>query len=649
MKISVIIVNYNVKHFLQQCLQTLLVACKGIDAEIFVVDNNSVDGSCSMVRELFPEVHLIENKENSGFSKANNQALKMAKGEYCLLLNPDTILEEDSLHKILKFADEHPDGGGFGVKMIDGKGHFLPESKRALPTPLVAFYKIFGLSSLFPHSKRFGRYHLGHLNSEENHDVEVLAGAFMLIRRSVLDQIGFLDEDFFMYGEDIDLSYRITMAGYRNYYFAGTTLIHYKGESTKKGSVNYVLVFYKAMIIFAKKHFSHKKFKLFSGLINLAIYVRAFLAILTRFFKKAFLPVLDALIIYAGFLLFVPFWDRALFDGNHYPPEYFDYVIPGYIIVWLASMIAHRVYRKPMAAANLARGLLTGTLFILVIYSLLPENLRFSRALILIGLLWSLISLYSYRLLIHWKKEKFFRFETAGNKKIILIASQEEAQRIEHLLEQISLKTSIVGTVFPGVEEIRNPFYLGNIQSLKEIVFINRIEEIIFSAKDMPAQDIIRTMHLLNDMDVDYKIAPRESISVIGSNSIDTAGDLYVVDNNSVGRKTNLQKKRFFDIVTSLVLLIISPVLLMFQERKGKFFSHIFRVLSGKLSWVSYCNSPQVQSNKLPKLPQGVVTPCMQYKDTNPQFIQKINLIYSKDYTVWKDLLILVRLFRFLG
>lgn len=198
MKLSVVIVNYNVKYFLEQCLHSVQSACLGLEAEVFVVDNNSVDGSIRMVKEKFPDVYLIENKENTGFSKANNQAIRKSKGEYVLLLNPDTIVEDDTLRKVVQFMDEHPEAGGLGVKMLDGKGKFLPESKRGLPSPSVAFFKIFGFSSLFPKSRIFGKYHLGFLDKEKTHEIDVLAGAFMLLRKSVLQEIGLLDESFFM-------------------------------------------------------------------------------------------------------------------------------------------------------------------------------------------------------------------------------------------------------------------------------------------------------------------------------------------------------------------------------------------------------------------------------------------------------------------
>ncbi|HOP13527.1 MAG TPA: glycosyltransferase family 2 protein, partial [Lentimicrobium sp.] len=243
MKLSVVIVNYNVKYFLEQCLHSVEAAIRDLDAEVFVVDNNSVDGSVEMVREKFPRIRLIANTVNTGFSVANNQAIRESSGEYVLLLNPDTVVELDTFTRSVEFMDAHPDAGGLGIKMVDGSGKYLPESKRGLPTPAVAFYKIFGLSALFPKSKIFGQYHLGYLDRDQTHVVDVLAGAYMMLRRETLEKTGLLDETFFMYGEDIDLSYRITKAGYKNYYYPGARIIHYKGESTKKSSINYVFVF----------------------------------------------------------------------------------------------------------------------------------------------------------------------------------------------------------------------------------------------------------------------------------------------------------------------------------------------------------------------------------------------------------------------
>jgi Predicted glycosyltransferases len=362
----------------------------GIEGEVFVVDNNSVDGSLKMLAEKFPEVTVVANMENVGFSKANNQAIRISKGEYVLLLNPDTIVEDDTFHKTIAFMDKHPDAGGLGVKMVDGKGRFLPESKRGLPTPMAAFYKMFGLTKLFPHSKRFARYYLGHLPDDQINEIEILAGAFMLMRRKALDKTGLLDESFFMYGEDIDLSYRITLAGYKNYYFPDTRIIHYKGESTKKTSVNYVFVFYKAMEIFVKKHFGHKRASTFSFLINMAIYFKAFLALLSQFFQKAMMPFLDATIGYAGLSVISYFWGKmVVYDGTgSYPVLLFVIVLPAYILIWLLSVFFSGGYDKPYSIGKSVMGVAVGSVLILMLYALLPESLRFSRALIVYGMVW---------------------------------------------------------------------------------------------------------------------------------------------------------------------------------------------------------------------------------------------------------------------
>lgn len=279
-KISIIIVNYNVKYFLEQCLLSVRAASTGLDAEVFVVDNHSTDGSVDYLQPKFPEVVFIENQDNPGFAKANNQAIEQCKGEYVLLLNPDTVIGEESLRTLCYFMDEHAKAGGIGLKMLDGHGAFLAESKRSFPSPWVSFCKIFGLSQLFPTSRVFARYSLPYLDKEKQHKVEVLAGAFMLLRHEALEKIGLLDESFFMYGEDIDLSYRMVLGGYKNYYIP-ERILHYKGESTKHGDMKYVKAFYGAMLIFFKKYYPHSGW-LMGFFIKLAILLRASLAGLTR-------------------------------------------------------------------------------------------------------------------------------------------------------------------------------------------------------------------------------------------------------------------------------------------------------------------------------------------------------------------------------
>lgn len=276
MKLSVVIVNYNVRYYLEQCLLSVEKALCGVNGEVFVVDNASTDDSMAYLKSRFPWVRYIENQKNLGFSKANNQAIVQARGEYVLLLNPDTIVGERSLRECIDFMDGHPQAGMCGVGMLKVDGSFAPESRRGIPTPFVAFCKMSGLSALFPKSRLFGRYYMQYLNKQSINPIEIVSGAFMFIRKEALDEVGLLDETFFMYGEDIDLSYRVLKAGYQNYYIP-TNILHYKGESTKKDSIRYVNAFHKAMVIFFKKHFAHCSF-LYSAFITLAIVVKGVMA-----------------------------------------------------------------------------------------------------------------------------------------------------------------------------------------------------------------------------------------------------------------------------------------------------------------------------------------------------------------------------------
>ncbi len=398
MRLSIVIVNYNVRYFLEQALGSVRRALRHIDAEVWVVDNNSVDDSVRMVEEKFPEVKLIVNHENPGFAKANNQAIRQSSGEYVLLLNPDTLVEEDTFEKCLAFMDTHPDAGALGCKLIDGSGKFLPESKRGFPSPWVAFCKTFGLSAIFPRSKTFNRYYLGYLDADQTNEVDVLAGCFMFIRRDALGRAGLLDEAFFMYGEDIDLSYRIIQAGYRNYYFPETKIIHYKGESTKKGSLNYVRTFYQAMIIFTQKHFSGRKAGLFVSMLQAAIWLRAGMTLAKNFWDKIWLPALDAGLIYAGLVVLKNFW------ANYYykDPEWFKtnvlwFNFPLYILIWLGTAWLNGGYDRRYDIRRLARGLAFGTVVLAAVYGFLDLDYRPSRALVLMGAVWAVLATLGLR------------------------------------------------------------------------------------------------------------------------------------------------------------------------------------------------------------------------------------------------------------
>ncbi len=647
LQLSIVIVNYNVKHFIEQCLHSVYKSLKNIEAEVFVVDNNSIDGSIALIQEKFPRVNLIVNSINKGFSVANNQAIVLAKGKYVLLLNPDTVVQEDTFTKTIAFMDSHPDAGGLGIKMLDGKGNFLPESKRGLPTPMVAFYKIFGLARLFPSSKKFGQYHLTYLNKDQNHAIDVLSGAFMLMRKEVLDKVGLLDETFFMYGEDIDLSYRITKCGFKNYYFAESSIIHYKGESTKKSSVNYVIVFYKAMALFANKHFSEKNARSFNFLIHLAIYIRAAAAIFTRFIKQLFFPSIDFALLLSGLYFCKNVYEiKFKLYPNFYSVEILKVFFPIYTLVWMTFVFLSGGYDKPISLRKILRGVLSGSAFILIIYSLLPEYYRFSRALILIGSVYALFAYLLSRIIYHWINLPGFTL--GGNKlnvRLAIVGSIPEFERVNTILSKTHLNPEFLGFVTLNSNS-NHPSAIGNLQQINEAIEIYQLNEIIFCAQDVSSQDIISKMLSLSAKGVEFKIAPPESLSIIGSNSIDTAGDLYVIDTNNIGRAENRRNKRIFDIITSLVLLLFSWMLILFQKNKIQFIINCVKVLFGMYSWVGYGKETR---KDLPTLRPSVLTPADTLASSSKEMRNKMFLNYSKDYKTENDLKIMWRNFRALG
>ena len=648
MDLSVIIVNYNVQYFLDQCLKSVFRSGKDLHMEVIVVDNNSVDGSQEMICEKYPQVQLIANQENAGFSKANNQAIRISRGKYILLLNPDTVVEDDTLTRVVRFMDEHPDAGGLGVRMLDGQGQFLPESKRGLPTPAVAFYKIFGLSKLFPRSKTFGKYHLGYLDPEKTHEVEILSGAFMLLRKETLEKTGYLDEEFFMYGEDIDLSYRITQAGYKNYYFPETRIIHYKGESTKKSSVNYVLVFYNAMIIFARKHFSKQNAWLFSSLINLAVYFRAGVALLNRIVRKIFWPLLDALIIYAGFYFLKTSWEEQVFNGPHYPPEFMYFVVPAYILIWLFTVYFSGGYDKPVKIFRIIRGIGLGTIIILVIYALLPISLRFSRALILLGGAWALFSILFSRTLLSLLKNQGLHIETSQNKRIIIVGDGSEAARIVQMIRQAG-NSAFIGLVSLHENKPMEGGYVGTIKQINEIIEIYHIDEIIFCAADISSQEIIDHMASLRNQRINFKIAPPESLYIIGSNSIETFEELFTININAVNKPSNRRNKRLFDLVLSGLIFLSLPFTIFMVKNPWGMIRNIFRVMLGKRSWVGYHPLPNIA--KLPKIKKGILFPgdTLRNKNLDEDTLGNLNNLYAKEYRIENDLNIVLKGWRNLG
>jgi hypothetical protein len=435
-----------------------------------------------------------------------------------------------------------------------------------------------------------------------------------------------------MYGEDIDLSYRIILGGYKNYYFPKTRIIHYKGESTKKSSVNYVFVFYNAMVIFAKKHFSEKNAKTFSLLINLAIYLRASMAITTRFLKKLAFPLFDfCLVLSTMFGITVSY---QLFSDKEFPFEVIAWALPIYSFVWILAAFLSGAHDKPIKPIKAVIGAVAGTALILIIYGLLPKSVQFSRIVILFGIIGTTLSLLFSRLVLHLTGIKGFEIGNTGKKRFVIIGEKAEAERIHTLLKQT---TKIGYKAFLSVHNRNSNDYDGSLNQLADFIHINKIDEVIFCAKNISAQQIIEQMSTIkSNREVDYKIAQPDSLFLIGSNSIHTAGDLYLLDVNNIDKPNNKRKKRILDFCTSLIFIIISPLLIFVVKSRIKFLKNIFSTLLGKKTWVGY--SIQTKNQQLPVIKIGVISLLDNIQTHSAEIEKKLNLIYAKDYALLTDI-----------
>ncbi|MBX3103044.1 MAG: glycosyltransferase [Bacteroidetes bacterium] len=655
MKLSIVIVNYNVKHFLEQCLLSVQRALQGIPAEVFVVDNNSVDGSIGMLREKFPWVKLLANKENVGFARANNQAIRQSLGEYVLLLNPDTVVEEDTFRKTLAWLDAHPACGGLGLKMVNGKGEFLPESKRALPTPWVAFYKVFGFSRLFPKSKRFGKYHLTYLDKDQNHEVEVLSGACMFLRRAALDKVGLLDEDYFMYGEDIDLSYRITQGGYTNCYFSETQIIHYKGESTRKGSLNYVLVFYNAMLIFARKHFSHGRRRLFMFLIQLAIYFRAALAIGRRIVQRTAFPLLEWGIIYALALGAHWVWEYQVMHRSFaelYPADFVQRAAPIYATVLVMLLAALGAYRKPWRIRPVALAVVLGFTAIATLNFIFKE-LNFSRGTVAVTSLFSLVGALGVRALFNLVRTGSLADE-GYRLRYVLVGSPTETARVYQLLQDdILYPGELLGLVRPeGKEAVsdtgQHPPVLGDTGQLDEIARFYAVNEVIFCNKSLSTREIIGHMTRLAERHIHFKIVPHGADYLIGPNLILTGASAQPLRARLENPEMRF-KKNLFDFSLSFVLLAAYPLTFWLYRHKLRALPNLLGVFTGRYHLVGYLDGTQPE---LPRIKAGVLNLSMLMQargKTNAQELQRMDYHYARNYSLLLDWEILVKGFDQLG
>ena len=601
--VSVVIVTYNVREFLEQALQSVERASAGLAVETWVVDNDSADGSAEMVAERFPHVRLIANESNPGFAVANNQAIRQSAGRYVLVLNPDTLLQEDTLRAMVAFMDATPDAGAAGCRILNPDGTFAPESRRGFPTPAVAFYRIAGLSRLLPRSPRFGRYNLTHLPVDEVCEVDALSGSCMMVRREAViaegpesaqspgprTAAGLLDEAFFMYGEDLDWCFRIQQAGWRIYYTPDTQIVHYKGESTKKGDLRYVLLFYGAMLRFVEKHVVRRDAgpveRLSSGALalglRLGIVVRGALAALGRMGRAVAGPAVDLGLGWAAFAATAWVWSRS--DGFAFSPSYYGIVLPAYVGALVAAVGLVGGYRAPRRTLrSVALGGLLAGLGVATVSFFVP-SFAFSRVVVGLGLVAATLSLMARRL----------GAAGGGPRRVLVVGSAAEADRLTSLLRGAHPESAVVGYV---ADEPGGDGWAGRTRQLRDLARLSGAHDVVFAADSLTNTAILDGMRALRGAPVQLKILASGHDRVIGKASIeDFAAPLQQAE-RTVAPLRSAAARRAAELPVALALWLAAPLLALLARwrpgsawgRRAAIARSMREVVAGRCALVGY-------------------------------------------------------------
>jgi len=625
----------------------------GLTAEVIVVDNCSSDESLAYLQPMFPWVRFIANTDNVGFGRANNQGVAVASGEYVLFLNPDTLVPEDCFTKCLEFMEQHPDAGALGIKMLDGSGGFLPESKRAFPSPFTSLFKLTGLSSIFPKSKLFARYHLGHLSKNENHVVDVLAGAFMLLRKKVVEQTGAFDEMFFMYGEDVDLSYRIQKAtcpstgrGWKNYYFSGSSIIHFKGESTKKGSLNYVRMFYQAMSLFVKKHYGGGKAAFFNVFIQLAIFLRGTLTAFAQLIKWIGLPLIDAGIILSCLVLVKYFWRTFIKPGVDPVPMVIYISLPAFTLLFILAGSVAGLYDKWYRPLRAWYAMMVAIVINLAVYSLLNEQYRFSRGIILFGGMLAALCIIIFRWVLVQSKVISHIDENKEYQQTLIVASPQAFSESQKMMQAAGRNERILGRISPA-NETENA--IGNLKQLDLLLRNIPAREIIFCLDEvLGLKEVIPLLE--QKRKVRYKFHYHHTQSLVGSDSKETGGETLLPQMAyRIGQPQFRRYKRVADVVWCILFLASLPLHLLLVKKSIGFIKNLFRVFTGKLTWVGY----HLNHTNLPQLKQGVIAPTgwpvSLHQNLGQQSLETIDYWYARDYEWTDDVRLIIKGYRWLG
>jgi len=650
--LSVIIVNYNVKELLENCINSIFAAAKDLNVEVIVVDNNSYDGSVEYLKQKFcsnNKVKFIESNINLGFAKANNLGVKEASGKYLLILNPDTILQEDTLEKTIRFYESDKQTGIVTCKLILPNGKLDLACRRSFPSPSVAMYRILGFSKIFPRSKIFGKYNLTYLDENDTYEVDAVCGAFLFIKKDIYKQAGGFDENYFMYGEDLDLCYQVKKAGYKIFYYSGTSIIHYKGESTKKSSISYVNNFYGAMRIFVEKNFQ-KSFFLLNTVIKLLIFYRALVSYISRFIKSVYPILIDLILIVSAMLLAI----RQRFE--QFPLEAYGLVILIYSVVWIVTLSVTGTYKKEnfLSILKPLYGILIG-FFINSSFTYFFNEYAFSRIVVLRTTSNAFLFLAAWRLavrLIRFFKEKDL-FHNREN--TLLIGKSTESERfITKQKKKIDSPYNILGYISSDYNESEG--FIGNLDNLNDIITAKKIKHVIFVSETLTNQQILDVMWNLKNANLYFKILSIDSDLILGKNSVDKVDDIYLMQiEYNINKKFNIFVKRIFDIVFGVFCLIfVYPWIWLIIKIKNlsntqlKFLNKVLlipSVISGKYSFVgrSIWDRTSYGKNFLGKHGLTGLVQVNFYKDLTEEEIEYYNNYYAKNQSLKLDIEIIIR------
>ncbi len=634
MQISVIIVNYNVRPFLENALVSIRKALDGMEGEILVVDNGSDDGSVDMLRTNFSDVQLIANDRNVGFAAANNLALRKSTGRYILLINPDTVVQEDTLRVMVNFFEENADVGLAGCKVLNPEGTLQLACRRSFPTPWVAFTKITGLSSLLPNSKFFGRYNLTYLNPNESYEVDAVSGSFMFLRRKVYEQTDGLDEQFFMYGEDLDWCYRIQQCGWKIYYVPTTQIIHYKGESVKRSDIDELRLFYDAMHLFVKKHLSSSWIVL--GLIRAGIVARSWTASLLRLLRPFPMVALDWFIVVLSLIAAEYFRVGEIFE---YPSYAYPAIllVPGALIAFLiASAGGYTLHR--FSGSRCAVSVFTGYIILSALTFFFKEY-AFSRMIVIYSGMISFVLVPGWRIVARTVSRSMrSRKSLWGSKTLIVGTGDSGIELLQKLRQRIAEGYTVVGFIDVNRkrlgEKIAGVEILGSIDNIGKVIREHKISEVIFSTDSLSYMDILAVIGRSYQQPVNFKLVPSSREVIIGKTRIDQLNDIPLVDiHYNIDRPLNRITKRFLDLVVGLLLFITVLPLVKFlrmgTKSRSPFAQNLLvlsKVLDGSYSLVGRPFESSNNKTTLPHAWTGRTSDFFSYTDGTSAYLGKIGL-----------------------